>query len=58
MAKFLKFIANLLLVLMILIGLAILIPPVAGVTTVVRDEQIESNTPVGSITYAWRTSIA
>lgn len=53
MSKFLKLLVNLFLVLAILITGAIFLPPVLGVnTTVVDSETMDTNLPVGSITYS------
>ena len=53
MSKFLKFIVNLFLIGAILIGAAILVPPLAGIsTTVIDSSSMTTNLPVGSVTYA------
>lgn len=53
MSKFLKFIVNLFLIGAILIGAAILVPPLAGIsTTVIDSSSMATNLPVGSVTYA------
>ena len=53
MSKFLKFLVNLFLVLAILVTGAIFLPPVLGVnTTVVDSETMDTNLPLGSITYS------
>ena len=53
MSKFLKFLVNIILVLAILVTGAIFLPPMLGVnTTVVDSETMDTNLPVGSITYS------
>ncbi|MDD3338323.1 MAG: hypothetical protein PHS82_05625 [Lachnospiraceae bacterium] len=53
MSKFLKVIVNIFLVCAILIAGAILIPPVMGISTVVVDStSMDTNLPMGSVTYA------
>ena len=53
MSKFLKFIVNLFLILAILSAVAILVPPLAGVTTTIVDTPaMNTNLPLGSITYS------
>lgn len=53
MSKFLKFIVNIFLICAILIAAAILIPPLAGVqTTIVDTASMDTNLPLGSITYS------
>ena len=53
MSKFLKFLVNIFLVLAILVTGAIFLPPVLGVnTTVVDSETMDTNLPLGSITYS------
>lgn len=53
MAKFLKIICNTLIVLAVAIAVALLLPPIMGVTTTIIDSQgIRSNLPVGSVTYS------
>ena len=53
MSKFLKFLVNLFLVAAILVAGAILIPPLAGINTVIVDsETMDTNLPMGSVTYA------
>ena len=53
MSKFLKFLVNLILVCAILTTGAIFLPPMLGVnTTVVDSEKMDTNLPVGSITYS------
>lgn len=59
MSKFLKIIVNIFLVLAILIAAAILVPPLLGIkTTIVDSEAIETNLPMGSITYSRDISAA
>lgn len=53
MSKFLKFIVNIFLICAILIAAAILIPPLVGVqTTIVDTASMDTNLPLGSITYS------
>lgn len=53
MSKFLKVIVNLFLVCAILVGAAILVPPLMGIsTTVIDSSSMDTNLPVGSVTYA------
>lgn len=53
MSKFLKVIVNLFLICAILVGAAILVPPLMGVsTTVIDSSSMDTNLPVGSVTYA------
>ena len=53
MSKFLKFLVNIILVLAILVTGAIFLPPMLGVnTTVVDSETMDTNLPIGSITYS------
>lgn len=53
MSKFLRFIVNLFIVVAILTAAAILIPPLAGVnTTIVDSAAMDTNLPLGSITYS------
>ncbi len=53
MSRLLKIICNTLIVLAVAIAVALLLPPVMGVTTTVIDSQgIRSNLPVGSVTYS------
>ncbi len=62
MSKFLKFIVNLFLILSILTAAAILVPPLVGIrTTIVDSPYIETNLPMGSVTYSrdiYVTSVA
>ena len=53
MSKFLKAIVNIILIGSILVSAGLLIPPFVGVTTVIVDDlDMETNLPVGSVTYA------
>ena len=53
MSKFLKFIVNLFLIVTILTAIAILVPPLAGVTTTIVDTpSMNTNLPLGSVTYS------
>lgn len=53
MSKFLKFIVNLFLTLAILTAVAILVPPFLGVnTTIVDSAGMDTNLPLGSVTYS------
>ena len=53
MSKFLKLIVNVFLVAAILIAVAILVPPLAGVkTTIVDTTAMKTNLPLGSVTYS------
>ena len=53
MSKFLKFLVNTFLIAAIFVAAAILIPPIAGVTTTIVDTtSMETNLPLGSITYS------
>lgn len=52
MSKFLKFIVNLVVICAILVAAALLVPPFAGVNTVMNDNSSkETNLPVGSVAY-------
>ena len=57
MAKVLKVIVNLLLLLFVLTGAALLVPPLVGVTTAVAQGDMATNLQTGSVVYAWRTSL-
>lgn len=57
MAKFLRFIFNLLLICYIVAALALFIPPLVGVTTSVTLEDTAGNQEIGSVNYAWRTPL-
>lgn len=53
MSKFLKFIVNLFLICAILAAAAILVPPIVGVqTTIIDSASMDTNLPLGSITYS------
>lgn len=57
MSKFLKVIVNLFLVCAILIAGALLVPPVAGISTTMVDSSMEgTNLPMGSVTYSKKIS--
>lgn len=52
MSKVLKFIVNLVVLLSIVVGAALLVPPLLGVDTVINDNtNIETNLPVGAVAY-------
>lgn len=52
MSKVLKFIVNLVVLLSIVVGAALLVPPLLGVDTVINDNSnIETNLPVGTVAY-------
>lgn len=52
MSKVLKFIVNLVVLLSIVVGAALLVPPLFGVDTVINDNSnIETNLPVGAVAY-------
>lgn len=57
MARFLRFIFNLLLICYIAAALALFIPPLVGVTTSVTLEDTSGNQETGSVNYAWRTPL-
>lgn len=57
MAKFLRIVFNLLLMCYIAAALALFVPPLVGVTTAVTLEGTEGNQELGSVNYAWRTSL-
>ncbi|MCR5293640.1 MAG: hypothetical protein K6E30_00480 [Lachnospiraceae bacterium] len=53
MSKFLKMIVNLFLIAAIVIAVAILVPPLMGITTTIIDSAaLETNLPLGSVTYS------
>ena len=53
MSKFLKFIVNLFLICAILVAAAIIVPPLCGVGTTIVDTQLmDTNLPMGSVTYS------
>lgn len=59
MSKFLKVIVNLFLVFAILVAGAILVPPILGVsTTMIDSASMDTNLPVGSITYSQNVSVS
>ena len=58
MAKVLRVIASVLLILYIVIGLALFVPPLLGMTTAVADDQVVSNMETGSVAYALKTDLA
>ncbi|MCI1721686.1 MAG: hypothetical protein LKM35_01620 [Lachnospiraceae bacterium] len=59
MSKFLKIIVNLFLVCAILVAVAILVPPLCGITTTIVDtETMDTNLPMGSITYSKDIAVA
>ena len=58
MSKLLKFIVNLFLIAAILVAAAILVPMFAGVmTTIVDTPSMDTNLPLGSITYATNVDV-
>lgn len=57
MAKFLRVIFNLLLMVYIVAALALFVPPLVGVTTAVTLEGTTGNQELGSVNYAWRTPL-
>ncbi|MCQ2508888.1 MAG: hypothetical protein MJ116_00290 [Lachnospiraceae bacterium] len=57
MAKFLRFIFNLLLICYIAAALALFVPPLVGVKTAVTVEGTVGNQELGSVNYAWRTPL-
>lgn len=57
MAKFLRFIFNLLLICYIAAALALFVPPLVGVKTAVTVEGTAGNQELGSVNYAWRTPL-
>ncbi len=59
MSKFLKVLVNIFLVTAILIAAAILIPPLAGVsTTIVDSASMDTNLPLGSVTYSTNVDVS
>ena len=53
MSKFLKAIVNIFLIAAILTAVAILVPPVLGITTTIIDSrEMDTNLPLGSVTYS------
>ncbi|MCQ2501739.1 MAG: hypothetical protein MJ117_10400 [Lachnospiraceae bacterium] len=57
MAKFLRFLFNLLLMLYIVAALALFVPPLVGVATAVTLEDTEGNQELATVNYAWRTPL-
>ncbi len=56
MAKFLKFIVNTVMIVAIVVAASLLVPPLAGVTTLIVDDiDMDTNLETGSVTYAWGT---
>ena len=58
MAKVLKVFVNLILILFILTGLALLVPPLVGVTTLVAEEGMVTNMQTGSVAYGLSTPVS
>ncbi len=59
MSKFLKAIVNIFLIAAILTAVAILVPPVLGITTTIIDSrEMETNLPLGSVTYSEDVEVA
>ena len=59
MSKFLRVLVNIFLVVAILIAAAILIPPLAGVsTTIVDSASMDTNLPLGSVTYSTNVDVS
>lgn len=55
MSKFLKFIVNLIVICVVLVAGMLIVPPLLGVDTfMIDDVSIDSNLPMGSVTYAKR----
>ncbi len=52
MARFLKVVVRILLILMVLAGAALLVPPFAGIDTVVVEDETTGNEPRGTVIYA------
>lgn len=58
MSKFLKFIVNLFLTLAIIVTAGIIVPPLLGVnTTIVDTASMDTNLPLGSVTYSRNTPV-
>ena len=57
MSKVLKVFVNLILLLFILTGVALLVPPLIGITTVVAEEEMVTNMQTGSVAYALKKPI-
>ena len=59
MSKFLKFIVNIFLIAAILVAVAILVPPLMGVsTTIVDTPAMKTNLPLGSVTYSKKVDVS
>lgn len=59
MSRFLKVVVNIILLGAILVAASLLIPPVAGITTaIVDDETMDTNLALGSVTYAKPTPVS
>lgn len=59
MSRFLKVVVNIILLAAILVAASLLIPPVAGITTaIVDDETMDTNLDLGSVTYAKPTEVS
>lgn len=59
MSKFLKVLVNTFLIVAILVAAAILIPPLAGVTTTIVDSAaMDTNLPLGSVTYSTNVDVS
>ena len=59
MSKFLKVIVNLFLICAILIAGALLVPPLMGIsTTMIDSSSMDTNLPVGSVTYSQEVNVA
>lgn len=59
MSRFLKVVVNIILLGAILVAASLLIPPVAGITTaIVDDETMDTNLALGSVTYAKPTDVS
>ncbi len=58
MAKFLKFIVNTVMIVAIVVAASLLVPPLAGVTTLIVDDiEMDTNLETGSVTYAWGVAV-
>lgn len=58
MSRFLKVVVNIILLGAILVAASLLVPPIAGITTaIVDDETMETNLDLGSVTYARPTPV-
>ena len=59
MSKFLKFIVNICLLAAILTAVAILVPPLIGITTTIVDTpSMNTNLPLGSVTYSTEVDVS